>query len=239
MKSGRTGRRFTFGDAMPENAGGVRPVRIDPLDENIRRLPMRVRPVLALRLTLLSALAACGLPHAPAAEPAKSHTVTAGDIKLTVPESWTQKEATSRFRLAQFVVPKVSGDPEDGELVVFFFGAGGGGGVDANLHRWVGQFLPQGRKAKLTAGKCSQGDYVLADLSGTWKKPIGPPVDQQTVEMPNARFLAVILTTKDQGSYFLRFAGPEKTVSANADAMRATIGADPKTEKEYKLSEEN
>ncbi len=150
-----------------------------------------------------------------------------------------QKEATSRFRLAQFVVPKVSGDPEDAELVVFFFGAGGGGGVDANLHRWVGQFLSQGRKVKLTAGKCSQGDYVLADLSGTWKKPIGPPIAQQTVEMPNARFLAVILTTKDQGSYFLRFAGPAKTVSANADALRATIGADPKSEKAYKLSEEN
>jgi gluconolactonase len=200
---------------------------------------MRVRTVFAFPLSLLSALAVCGLPHARAAEPAKTHTVTAGDIKLTVPESWTQKEVASRFRLAQFDVPKVKGDTEDAEFVVFYFGAGGGGSVDANLHRWINQFLPHGRKVKLTAGKCSQGDYVLADLSGTWKKPVGPPIAQQTVEMPNARFLGVILATKDQGSYFLRFAGPEKTVSANAEALRATIGADPKSEKVYKLSEEN
>ena len=94
MKSGRTGRRFTFGDAMPENAGGVRPVRIDPLDDNTRRLFMRVRPHLALELILFSALAASGLPHARAAEPAKTHTVTAGDV-VAVPESWAQR-ATSR-----------------------------------------------------------------------------------------------------------------------------------------------
>ena len=78
---------------------------------------------------------------------------------------------------------------------------------------------------------------MLADLSGTWNKPIGPPIAQQTDEMPNARVLSVILTTKDQGNYFLRLTGPEKTVSANADALRAAIGADAKSEKAYALPE--
>jgi gluconolactonase len=200
---------------------------------------MRLRSLLAFSLTILLATAAWTPSRARAAEPAKTHTVTAGDVKLTVPESWPQKEATSRFRLAQFAVPKTGGDQEDAEFVVYFFGAGGGGSVDPNIHRWINQFQPQGRKIKLTSGKCPQGDYVLVDLSGTWKKPIGPPILQKTVEMPNARVLSVILTVKDQGSYFLRLMGPEKTVSANADALRTAIGADAKPEKPYKVSEEN
>jgi len=174
-----------------------------------------------------------------AAEPAKTHTVTAGEVKLTVPQSWAPKEATSRFRLAQFTVPKTGGDAEDAEFVVYYFGAGGGGSVDPNIHRWINQFQPRDRKLKLTSGKCPQGDYVLVDLRGTWNKPIGPPIQQKTVEMRDARVLSVILTVKDQGSYFLRLMGPEKTISANADALRTAIGADAKSEKDYKVSEEN
>jgi hypothetical protein len=200
---------------------------------------MRVRPFLGLQLSLLAAIAACGLPLAGAAEPAKTRAVTAGEIKLTLPESWTKQETSSRLRLAQFDIPKVAGDPEDAEFVVFFFGAGGGGNVDSNIHRWINQFHPQERKLKLTSGKCPQGDYVLVDLHGTWNKPIGPPIQQKTVEMAHARVLSVILTTKDQGNYFLRLTGPEKTVTANADALRVAIGADAKAEKDYKLSEEN
>jgi hypothetical protein len=200
---------------------------------------MRVQPLLALEITLLSAVAASVLPRAEAAEPAKTQTVTAGEIKLTVPTTWTQKETSSRFRLAQFSVPKVGVDAEDAEFVVFFFGAGGGGNVDPNIHRWINQFHPQERKLKLTSGKCPQGDYVLVDLRGTWNKPIGPPIAQKTVELPNARVVSIILTAKDQSNYFLRLTGPEKSVSANVDALRAAIAANAKSEKDYKLSEEN
>jgi hypothetical protein len=198
---------------------------------------MRVRPWLVFELIVLSAIAACLVPGLRADEPAKSKTVTAGPIKLTVPETWKQKEATSRFRLAQFSIPKVAGDPEDAEFVVYFFGAGGGGGPAANLDRWINQFQPLERKVKLTSGKSQQGEYILADVTGTWRKPIGPMIAQKTVEMPNARVLSVILTGKDQSNYFLRLTGPEKTVSGNVDALRAAIGADAKAEKEYKLPE--
>jgi gluconolactonase len=208
-------------------------------EDNHERVPMRLRSLRALQLTMLLATAVWFPSCARAAEPAKTHTVTAGEVKLAVPESWPQKETTSRFRLAQFAVPKTGGDAEDAEFVVYYFGAGGGGNVDPNIHRWINQFQSQDRKVKLTSGKCPQGDYVLVDLHGTWKKPIGPPIQQKTVEMPNARVLSVILTVKDQGNYFLRLMGPEKTVSANADALRVAIGTDAKSEKDYKVSEEN
>jgi len=196
---------------------------------------MRVRPWLAFKIIVLSAIAASGLPRAGADEPAKTLVVPAGPIKLTVPEAWKKKETSSRFRLAQFTIPKSAGDPEDAEFVVFFFGAGGGGGPEANIQRWINQFKSGNRKQKLTSGKSSQGEYILADLSGTWNKPIGPPIAQKSVEMPNARVVSVILTGKDQSNYFLRLAGPEKTVSANVDALRAAIGADAKAEKDYAL----
>jgi hypothetical protein len=198
---------------------------------------MRVRPRRVFHFIVLSAIAACLVPIARADEPAKTQSVTAGPLKLTVPETWKQKETASRFRLAQFSIPQVSGDPEDAEFVVFFFGAGGGGGPEANLQRWINQFQSQERKVKLTSGKSPQGEYILADISGTWNKPIGPPIAQKTKEMPGARVLSIILTGKDQSSYFLRLTGPEKTVSANVDALRAAIGADAKTEKAYALPE--
>ena len=199
------------------------------------------RQSLFMRMFLAASVSsAAGLDSAalvPAAEDAKTHSVKAGEINLTVPVSWQQKAATNNFRLAQFDIPKVGGDPEDGEFVVFSFG-GGGGGVDANIQRWIGQFQSKDRKMKLTSGKCPHGEYVLVDISGTWMKPVGRMIDQRTVEMPNARVLGVILKVKDAGNYFLRLTGPKKTTSANADAFRAAIGADAKSEKEYKLAEE-
>jgi hypothetical protein len=174
--------------------------------------------------------------HLSADEPAKTRKVDAGDIHLTVPEAWQKKKTTSQMRVAQFAVPKPGSDEGSAEMVVFYFG-GDAGGVNANAQRWIKQFKPQGRKMTITSGKSSQGDYVLVDLSGTWNKPIGPPIQQRSVEAPNSRFLGVILAVKDQGNYFLRLAGPEKTFSANADAFRASFGGDAKTEKEYKLPE--
>jgi gluconolactonase len=224
--------------ALAENAGFSEGVReFHQSDRKTVRLPMRVRPWLVFELIVLSAIAACFAPGVRADEPAKTQSVTAGPLKLAVPEAWKQKEVTSRFRLAQFTIPKVPGDAEDAEFVVYFFGAGGGGGPEANLDRWIKQFQTQERKVKLTSGKSTQGEFILADVSGTWNKPIGPPIAQKTKEMPGARALSIILTGKDQNNYFLRLTGPDKTVAANADALRAAIGADAKSEKAYALPE--
>jgi hypothetical protein len=163
-------------------------------------------------------------------------TVDAGVLHLTVPKTWQSEKVTRQFRRAQFKVPKTKGDSEDAELVIYDF-AGGGGGVDANIQRWLRSFQPTGRKIKVTSGKSSQGDYVLVDLQGTWNKPIGKMELQQTVEMPNARALSVILTTKD-GNYFLRLTGPKATVSDNADAFRTAFGGDAKAEKERPIAQE-
>lgn len=181
-------------------------------------------------------VAAAGAPWAAAAEPAKTRTVEAGELKLKVPEAWQQKPASSTMRLAQFTIPKVEGDAENGEFVVFFFG-GAAGGAQANVERWIKQFQAKDRKVTLREGKSPQGEYVFVDLRGTWNKPVGPMIQQKTVPMPHARVLGVILAVKGQGNYFIRLTGPEKTITANADAFRTAIGANEKSEKEYKLGE--
>jgi hypothetical protein len=186
-------------------------------------------------LGLAALVLAYGRPSNAADAPA-TKAIKAGDLNLTVPDTWHKEPVATNFRKAQMKVPKAAGDTEDGDFVVYYL-EGGGGAVNDNVQRWVRSFQQTGRKMKVTSGKSPQGEYVFVDLQGTWNKPIGPMVQQRTKEMPNSRALSVILTTKE-GNYYLRLTGPEKTVSANADAFRAAFGADAKSEKVRPLAQE-
>lgn len=171
-----------------------------------------------------------------AADAPETVPIEAGELHLTVPKTWEPGKVTGSFRKAQLKVPKAKGDSDDAEFVVYYL-EGGGGGVDANVQRWVRSFQPNGRKVKVTSGKSPQGDYVFVDLQGTWNKPIGPMQQQRTEEMPNARELSVILSTKE-GNYFVRLTGPKATVSANADAFRTAFGGEAKSEKDRPTAQE-
>ena len=163
----------------------------------------------------------------------KTKKVMAKDITLNVPTTWKQSPASNNLRTAQFAIPKVEGDRDDAELVVYFFG-GAGGGVNANLERWSGQFQPGGKKQKIYKGESKQGEYYLLDITGVYNKPIGPPINRQTNPTPGYQMLAVVLMVKDKGNYFLKLTGPQKTVAAASKALRVAIDADVKKEAELK-----
>ena len=55
---------------------------------------------------------------------------------------------------------------------------------------------------------------------------------RKTQSEPGSRVIAMIVTGK-QGVLFLKLAGPQKTVAAQAEKMRAIVGADLKAEKPY------
>jgi len=202
---------------------------------------MRKQPLHVLVLALIAAATAlpCAAAAEPAktqaaAEPAKTQTVISGGLRLNVPAGWTSKETKSNFRLMDFTLPKAEGDKDSTECVAWFFGTNGSGGVNENFQRWIDEFQPKDRKLKITTGKCTQGDYVLADISGTWNRPVRTPQGGfKIVPTPSARVLALALTVPHAGSYYLKLGGPEKTVAANADVLRAAVGADPKAEKDY------
>lgn len=164
-------------------------------------------------------------------------------LVLHTPKTWKKEEPASPLRLAQFSIPPAEGDKVPVELTVSSF-AGTGGGVQANVDRWIGQFQPQGRKVKIFTGEGPQGLYVYVDLQGTYNMPDGPPIQMKTKPLPNARMLAVILgirwdeeqgegdkkqTVKKSAIYFLKMAGPEKTVTANEEAFRLAFGATNRT----------
>ena len=166
---------------------------------------------------------------------AKTKKVTAGDLILEVPATWKQKDPQSQFRAAEFEIPAIEGDKESGELAVFYF-QGGGGDLKSNMTRWVGQFEEDGRKIKVYSGKSKQGEYTLVDLSGTYKKSVGPPALGKSKRLPGWRVINVFLQT-EKGPYFLKFDGPTKTVTAVADQYRTAFGGNAKEEKEEKLAE--
>lgn len=152
-------------------------------------------------------------------------------IKMTVPDSWKQEKPSNNLRLAQFSIAPVEGDKDAAELTI---SPPIGGTVDANITRWVGQFEADGREAKMTQGSVEQGDYILVDLTGTYKKPMGPPILNKTTPMPGYKMLGVVFKAKGGGNYFFKLTGPEKTVAAQAEALRTSIGAKAADEKEYK-----
>jgi peptide-methionine (R)-S-oxide reductase len=123
--------------------------------------------------------------------------------------------------------------------VVFYFG-GPTGGTAANIDRWVAQFQEEGREVKLTRGKSDQGEYIVADISGTWKKPDGPPFARKTVDKPNSRVINVILIIQQNDKkdyYFLKLSGPKQLVAKHADDLRRSFGADTASEKPYQEEE--
>ena len=178
-----------------------------------------------------AALLACCVAVAEEKEKA-TQVVEVKDIKLTVPKAWKSEKPSNQFRVAQFKIDAVDGDKEGAELVITQFG-GGGGGVDDNIRRWINQFEAKDRKTKVTKGKSKLGDYVVADVTGTYLKPDGPPIAGKTKPTPGSRVLNVMLMIEDKGVYFLKLSGPEKTVSGTASDLRVSFGAKANDEKEY------
>ena len=178
-----------------------------------------------------AALLACCVAVAEEKEKA-TQVVEVKDIKLTVPKAWKSEKPSNQFRVAQFKIDAVDGDKEGAELVITQFG-GGGGGVDDHIRRWINQVEAKDRKTKVTKGKSKLGDYVVADVTGTYLKPDGPPIAGKTKPTPGSRVLNVMLMIEDKGVYFLKLSGPEKTVSETASDLRVSFGAKANDEKEY------
>ncbi len=166
-------------------------------------------------------------------------TVTARNLELKVPASWKQVASTSSMHVAQFDIPAEKSGDESAELVVYYFG-GATGGIHANVERWIGQFYEDGRDYSLVGGKCRSGSYTLLDISGTFKKPEGPPVAQKTVDKPGSRVINVVLvadTAAGKEYYFFKLDGPDALVASQAKSLRTAMAAESDSEKPLKLDD--
>jgi hypothetical protein len=142
-------------------------------------------------------------------------TTLGAALKFDAPAGWVSKPPASSMRVAEFTLPKTTGDAEDATLGIFFFG-GQGGNVEANLERWIGQMTqPDGRPSKQVAKTTkftSRGLAItLVELSGTYVAEVTPGSSER-FNKPGFRLRAAVIETKE-GPYFVKLTGPEKTVA--------------------------
>ena len=102
----------------------------------------------------------------------------AAGLTFTAPSAWKSRPPASSMRVAEFVVPKTGGDPEDAEAIVYFFG-GSGGTVEANIDRWIGQMQqPDGSASKDKARRDTQTinglKVTTVDVAGTYVAEVRP-----------------------------------------------------------------
>jgi hypothetical protein len=145
-------------------------------------------------------------------------------IRWTAPAGW-KTEAERPMRLATYTVAPGT------ECAVYFFGAGQGGSVEANVDRWIGQFLQADGKASKSAAKIAKRTIqgfptTTVDVSGAYTGMGGPMAKSDAPPMPDYRMLAAIVEGP-QGSIFFKCTGPAAAVTANQAAfekMLASLG---------------
>ena len=138
-----------------------------------------------------------------------------GELRYKIPEGWKIEKPTSNMRVAQYRLPKIAGDDDDGLLVLYYFGQGQGGSPQANIDRWIDQMTqPDGSsskdKARTETMKVNGLTVSTVDLLGNYSGGMSPesaPKDSKA----NYRLRAAIIDTP-KGSYFMKLTGPEKTV---------------------------
>lgn len=178
---------------------------------------MNLRLPLALA-TVSVALLFSGLT----ARAAEQQTIHFGDdLKTEVPSDWIVKRPRVRIIAHEFEVPGAEGDAAAGRVTVMQ----AGGSIEQNIERWFGQFVqPDGSKTAEQADvdklKVAEQTVYVVDVSGTYRDQRGPFAPATL--RPKYRMLAAIIPT-DAGNWFVKFYGPEATVSDQADAFRAMI----------------
>jgi len=151
----------------------------------------------------------------PVARAGSQPPATGASIEYEIPEGWIKVQPTSSMRKAQFRLPKVEGDSEDGELAAFYFGPGQGGSVQANVSRWIAQFskpdgTPASDLAEVTTRQINGKAVTVVDVSGTYTGSSGPMM-QGGPPQPDFRMVAAIIETS-QGPWFYKLTGPRRTV---------------------------
>lgn len=145
---------------------------------------------------------------------ASSHApASAGGLTWTAPKAWAVSPSASSMRVVTYRVPPAIGDPEGGEVAVFYFGQGQGGSTQANVDRWLAQFKPEQGSAgpgKPVSMKVGAIPVTIVTTEGTYSS--GMPGGAMTPKPGWA--LRGGIAEGPQGPVFFKLVGPKKTVHA-------------------------
>lgn len=162
-----------------------------------------------------------------AAASASGSTRSAAGVHWSSPTGW-QVAPDRPMRVVTYRIPAAKGDPEDAECGVFFFGAGQGGGVEANLQRWLGQFIqPDGRATQQVARRAETSvgslKVTTVDVGGTYMFSPTPMSPEKTPK-PGFRMLGAIVQAPE-GNVFFKLTGPATTVAAASGDFDALVAS--------------
>lgn len=121
-------------------------------------------------------------------------------LEVVVPPGWLE-QPQREGRLATFRLPRVPGDPEDGELSVSMFG----GTVEANVERWRDQFAGRPEAAQ-SVRDVSGFPVTFVDLEGTYSGMGGSP-------RAGTRLVGAIVKLPGSQSLFFKAWGPAATMA--------------------------
>jgi hypothetical protein len=154
-------------------------------------------------------------PSAPGAATAPPNAHGERHLAWSDPPGFTRSAQTSPMRLATYLVPRESGDTEDGELAVFHFSGGQRGDVEANLARWEKQFSDTKESDVVRGARTMNGlgAHVLRVARGTYTAMT--PGQSASPKAGYAMIAAVVETPL--GSYVFKLTGPAKTVMSRQD----------------------
>lgn len=147
-----------------------------------------------------------------------------GSVRFDRPDGWNYTRPTDGMRAAQ--LEKKSG--RSSLLITFTrFPPGSGGSVQANLDRWIGQFVSTETPAKIGKPEGTVLPLTTVKINGTLRGgvPGGPAKDS-----PGSLLLGAILESPE-GLVVIKLAGPASFVSreekAFSDLVRAAAGRTP------------
>ena len=148
-----------------------------------------------------------------------------GEVEYSIPAGWVWEQPAGSQRRGQYRLPRVEGDPEDAEMVVFHF-PGSGGAIQANVDRWIGQFSdpdggPVTDSAKADQREVSGAMVTIVDVSGTYSPG---PMTSAGSPKPEYRLLGAIIDTS-RGPWFFKLTGPQKTVARWQDSFDQFVGS--------------
>jgi hypothetical protein len=149
---------------------------------------------------------------------AEDRSVVAGKYALTVPEGWKREKPRSRIIEHEFSAPASEGDEYPGRITLMF----SGGSLEDNIDRWKGQFTElDGAKSKVDQKrKISGKDVHVVDLWGTYLDKPAPFAEGE--EREKFRMLGAIIEM-DEGNYFIKFYGPERTVTEQEESFNQLL----------------
>lgn len=175
---------------------------------------MRLFPCLLLGLSGIAPLLAQTPPPQPVA-------FRIGTVRFDRPEGWSYSRPEDGVRAAQ-LEKKSSGAP----LRITFtrFPPGSGGTVQANVDRWIGQFLGTDSPAEVQTPADAALALTLVKITGVMRggTPGGPAKDS-----PDTLLLGAILQAPD-GLVVVKLSGPKAAVSREekifSELVRAAAG---------------